>query len=203
MANSLAAIVILAAGQSSRMRGADKLLELVSGAPLIRRQAEMALSTGLPVWIALPTNRSMRVTALHGLPVKLVIVPDAEMGLAHSIRAANAAVPSDLSLLLLLADLPDITADDLRKLCLAADERPNSIVRATTDTGQPGHPIVLPASFRARLSLLTGDQGAKEILKQHVSDTVFVALAGKRALTDLDTPEQWAIWRTQRPRNAD
>ena len=36
-------ILILAAGQSRRMRGRDKLMEVVEGQPLIRRQAEMAL----------------------------------------------------------------------------------------------------------------------------------------------------------------
>ncbi len=192
------AIVILAAGQSSRMRGADKLIELISGIPLIRRQAEAAVATGLPVWIALPANKPMRVAALHDLPVKLVCVQDAALGMSHSIRAANAAVRVDWSVILLLADLPDITTDDLQKLYLAAQDQPNCIIRATTQSGQPGHPIIFPASFRAELGQLNGDQGARDILKKHVATTVMVALDGNRAITDLDTPEEWAEWRAQR-----
>lgn len=198
MEKTLAAIVILAAGQSSRMRGADKLLERISGVPLIRRQANTALAAGLPVWITLPINKPQRGAALQGLPVTLVSVADAEMGLACSIRAANAAVPPHLSLILLLADLPDIASGDLQKLYVAAQEKPDCIIRATTETGQPGHPIIFPAQFRAELNLLSGDQGARDMLKKHVGNTVFVALGGERALTDLDTPEQWAAWRAQR-----
>jgi molybdenum cofactor cytidylyltransferase len=199
----LTGIVILAAGQSSRMRGTDKLLEVVAGAPLIRRQAITALEVGLPVWITLPPNKPLRAAALEGLPVSLVYVPDAEMGLAHSIRAANSAVPSGWSIFLLLADLPDIEAQDLQKVYSAAKQSPNSIIRATTEAGLPGHPIVFPASYRAELGRLTGDQGAREILKKQAADTVFVRLPGERALTDLDTPEQWADWRAQRAADAD
>ena len=44
-------IVILAAGASSRMRGRDKLLELVDGVALLRRQVERALNTGAKVFV--------------------------------------------------------------------------------------------------------------------------------------------------------
>ena len=44
-------IVIPAAGQSTRMRGRDKLLEPIRGVPLIRRQAQAAAGTGADVLV--------------------------------------------------------------------------------------------------------------------------------------------------------
>ncbi|MEM9524908.1 MAG: nucleotidyltransferase family protein, partial [Pseudomonadota bacterium] len=48
------------------MRGRDKLLELVDGAPLLRMLASRALATGLPVWVVLPPARTARQAALEG-----------------------------------------------------------------------------------------------------------------------------------------
>ena len=190
-----AAILILAAGQSSRMRGADKMLESVEGQPLIRRQSQVALATGLPVWVTLPPDRPWRLAALQNLPLTVIKVADADQGLSRSIKAGNAAVPAGLSLILWLADLPEITKDDLLQLARAAQAAPDAIIRATTAAGKPGHPVVFASKFRAKLNTLAGDDGARDILRQHMSETIFVPLPGNRALTDLDTPEDWANWR--------
>jgi molybdenum cofactor cytidylyltransferase len=190
-----AAILILAAGQSRRMRGADKMLEDIEGQPLIRRQAEVALAAGLPVWVALPPDRTLRRAALRGLAVTLVEVPDAAKGLSFSIKAGNAAVPADMAMILWLADLPEITREDLGRLARAAQGAPTAIIRATTAAGRPGHPIVFPPALRTELAALTGDYGARDVLKQYSAATVFVPLPANRALTDLDTPEDWAAWR--------
>ena len=49
-------ILILAAGQSSRMRGRDKLLEPVDGVPKLRRLAIECLSQSDAVFVALPQS---------------------------------------------------------------------------------------------------------------------------------------------------
>jgi molybdenum cofactor cytidylyltransferase len=192
------AILILAAGQSSRMRGADKMLELVDGEPLIRRQARLAFATGLPVWVTLPPDQPLRAAALAGLPVTAVVVETASLGISQSIIAGSTAIPADHGVLLWLADLPEIETADLQRVVVAAKAAPSAIVRATADDGKPGHPVYIPALLRRELTLLNGDDGARELLKRHVTETVFVHLPGKRALTDLDTPEAWAQWRARR-----
>ena len=48
------AILILAAGRSSRMQGRDKLLEPVGGAPLVATLVARARKTGAKVFVALP-----------------------------------------------------------------------------------------------------------------------------------------------------
>ena len=68
-------IIILAAGASSRMRGRDKLLELVEGDPLLRRQAQMVRDvTSGPVIVALPPMPHPRYAVLKGLDVTLSLI---------------------------------------------------------------------------------------------------------------------------------
>lgn len=194
-----AAILILAAGKSSRMRGADKLLEKVDGQTLIRRQVLVALATGLPVWVALPPDIPQRAAAIQDLDCTLVHVGDADLGISRSIIAGNQAIPAHCSMILWLADLPDVTSGDFQTLLTVAKSAPTSIVRATSGSGKPGHPVLFPKAIRAELANLSGDEGARAVLGRHVDATVFVPLPDQRALTDLDTPEDWSLWRANNP----
>jgi CTP:molybdopterin cytidylyltransferase MocA len=102
------------------------------------------------------------------------------------------------ALLLLLADMSEIEADDLRALLSAAARADGgTVVRAATGDGRPGHPVVFLRDQFDRLRRLKGDTGAREVIAN--ADAVhLVPLAGDRALVDLDTPEQWDAWRKPR-----
>lgn len=190
-------ILLLAAGASARMRGRDKLLEEIDGAPVLRRQARAALAAGGPVLVSLPTNRPARLAALQGLAVQHVFVDDADEGMAASIRAGVAALPGGAAgVAILPADMPELTADDLEAVLYAFATHETQAVRAVSDTGQAGHPVVFPARLFAALAKLRGDQGARRVLAGET--TITVPLPGDHALTDLDTPEDWAAWRAAR-----
>ncbi len=190
-------ILIPAAGASSRMRGSDKLLEEVEGKPLLRRQAIMALATGCAVVVTLPPDRPARGAALDGLAVTRVIVPDAALGLSVSLAAGLAAIGPAPAVIVLLADLPEISAEDLNHLVARHRDLPEAILRATAQDGTAGHPVLFPAWVLPELGAMTGDSGARALLRGHADRVVAVALADRRAVTDLDTPEDWAAWRAR------
>ena len=191
-------ILILAAGASARMGGADKLAEPVAGVALLRDRATAALATGEPVHIALPGQGHPRAGLVTDLPVTLHPVPDATHGLAHTLRAAVAALPSCQRFLVLLADLPEITTTDLRTVLDAPARAPQArIWRGATATGQPGHPVLFDSSLRPAFATLTGDTGAEAIIRAHQAETVLVPLPGQHARRDLDTPADWAAFRAE------
>lgn len=180
------------------MRGGDKLLEDVGGAPLIRHAALAALGTGLAVTVTLRPDRPERAQALEGLSLARVTVPDAGDGMAASLRAGVAALPPDTPVAVLLADMPEIGTEDLDRLVAAfAEAGGDTVVRAASADGQPGQPVIFPARLRHALLALSGDTGGRDILRH---ETVhLVPLPGRRALTDLDTPEDFAAWRGSPP----
>ena len=185
-------ILIPAAGSSSRMRGADKLLELINNEPLLRRIAHAALTVTPDVIVTLRVNDPDRSTALQGLPVRILTVPDAASGMAASLRAGALHAKTD-ALMILPADMPDLTAADLQTMAAAQAQTPGTILRATDASGTPGHPVILPAALYSELAELQGDQGAREILTRH--KVHLIPLPGTHATTDLDTPEDWAAYR--------
>ncbi|MFZ0100224.1 MAG: NTP transferase domain-containing protein, partial [Gemmobacter sp.] len=131
-------ILILAGGASSRMRGADKLLERIDGQPQLARIAQAALATGLPVRVALPPDRPDRHAALHDLSVQIVTVPDAATGMAATIRAGAAGWPG--AIMILPADMPEISAQMLGVMVEQHRAHPDMILRGASGP-TPGHPV--------------------------------------------------------------
>lgn len=189
-------IIIPAAGASSRMGGRDKLLEDVTGVPLLRRQVLRALETGCDVIVALPPDGDARLGTLAGLDVRGVSVRDAKEGMAASLRAGEAAAAPGDALMILLPDMPDLTTEDLDTLLRAQAVTPGRVFRGSGSGGVPGHPVILPARLRARVGTLSGDVGARDVIADE--DVGLVPLPGRNAMTDLDTPEAWAVWRAAR-----
>lgn len=190
-------ILLPAAGASARMRGADKLLETLGGTPLLARQAARALETGARVIVTLRPGDTARAAALRPLAcarLALVDVPDAAEGMAASLRAGIAALPPGAEAVMILPpDMPDLTTEDLARVIDARAAHPDAILRATSADGRPGHPVIFPARLFPAIAALRGDTGARVILA--AESPVSIALPGSHALTDLDTPEDWAAWR--------
>lgn len=180
------------------MGGSDKLLEKVDNKPILRHITAVATSTACPVFVALPAASSQRLKALAGLAVTQVEVEDAGQGMSASIRAGIGVLPkSATGAMMVLADMPDLNRADLALLLDRFAANPDRVIRATDTTGEPGHPVIFPARLFSDLMKLSGDAGARDML---ISETIItVALPGRHATTDLDTPEQWLAWRRANP----
>lgn len=190
------AVALLAAGRARRMRGRDKLLEPLEGTPLLRCLAERILAAGTAsLAVTLPPDDRERAEALKGLALVQLSVPDAEEGMAASIRAAARwalSLHAD-GLMICPADMPELTSGDFAVLS-AAFRKEGPPLRATASDGKPGHPVVFPALLLSDLLAVSGDQGARSLLLAHPPQSV--ALPAKHATTDLDTPEDWQRWRS-------
>jgi molybdenum cofactor cytidylyltransferase len=187
-------ILVLAAGASSRMRGRDKLLEPVTGKPLLLKVVETAVATGAPVVITLPPLSEARRAILTGLPVTLVEVPDAAQGMSRSISGGIAAIgpEGDAGLMILPADMPGFSTEALADLISRFQSEPDLIFRGAAADGTPGHPVIFPHDLWADLAAVTGDEGGQSVLRRHRDRVRLVPLPEDMALLDLDTPEAWA-----------
>lgn len=195
-------VILLAAGSSSRMRGADKLMETVGDAPLLRRSAEVLLASQADeVLVVLRPDDTARRAALDGLDVKLIENPQAAEGMGASIRAGIAAAAPDAGgALVALADMPDIVAKDINALIAAYDaEEGREIIRAADPDGAPGNPVLFGRRFFEPLRGLEGDEGARSILAANADLVRLVRLSSYASRVDLDTPEAWAEWRAKQP----
>jgi CTP:molybdopterin cytidylyltransferase MocA len=196
-------ILIPAAGAARRMRGADKLMEPVGGETALRRAVRLACGTGHPVYVTLPQggpHAAPRRGELSGLPVTALPLPDAHEGMAASLRAGARAAGAAEGLMVHLPDMPGLTGEDLSALLEVFASEPTCATRAASADGRAGHPVILPQRLFPALLVLTGDEGARRAMAGE--EVNLVPLEGDRAVTDLDTPEEWAAWRAEVARDA-
>jgi molybdenum cofactor cytidylyltransferase len=191
--------VLLAAGSSSRMGGADKLIMDAGEAPLIRRAAEALTSADVDeVIVVTRRDDEARRDALDGVSgLRFVENLAAAEGMGASIRAGMTAVdPAADAVLISLADMPDIRGADINRLIAGYSvDDGREIIRAATESGTPGNPVLFGRRFFELLATSEGDEGARRILAAHADLIEFVRLSGEAAKVDLDTPEDWKAWR--------
>lgn len=182
--------VLLAAGRSSRMGGPNKLMADFAGEPLLRRTARQVLASRVRRTVVVLGHQAERAAAaLDGLDVRIVVNPDHATGLSSSLKAGIAALPAEAAgALVVLGDMPGVTADDLDRLVAAFEAAGGlSIVRATFN-GKRGNPVILPRPLFAGVETLSGDTGARHIVESGAAEIVDVEI-GEGAFLDVDTPE--------------
>ena len=185
------AAVILAAGQSTRMGGPNKLLAEIGGRPLVRIAAEEALaSRARPVIVVTGHQREKVEAALDGLPVQRVHNPDFADGLSTSLRAGLAALPDDVDgAVVCLGDMPQVRSHLVDRLIAAFDPERGALVVVPTIDGKRGNPVVWSRRFFPELMALEGDVGARNLIGRYPEAVAEVPLTDTAALVDVDTPE--------------
>jgi molybdenum cofactor cytidylyltransferase len=169
-------VAVLAAGRATRF-GGGKLEADCAGKPVGRWVLDTVAEAGL--------GPGLVVTGPEGMSFagewRTLVNPEPGEGLGSSLAlAARAARDADAAtLLILLADMPLVTADHLRRLVSrtapAATRHPD---------GRPGVPALLDLPLIERAASLTGDRGAGPLL---AGATVLDAPPGM--LRDVDTIE--------------
>ena len=201
MAQHQIALLFLAAGASSRMRGSDKLLKEIDGVPLLQRTLDEALKLNFPVYVTLPVNDTERKLIVSKTNAAIIEVKDAYLGMGQSIAAGLIETTKNLnfqSLAICPSDLPGLSADALRKLINFFLKNPEMICRPTKiGKSKMGHPVIFPKKYFEELKLVKGDMGARNILYKNENDLNRFESDDDSYFVDLDTPEDFNNWEEQ------
>jgi len=190
--------LFLGAGASTRMRGSDKLLQKIDGVPLIQRTLNEALKLKFPVFITIPINNTERKLIISKTNAVIVEVPDADLGMGHSIAKGTYEITQNLnirSLAICPADLPNLGVKSLKNLINFFLKRPELICRPTQfRTSKFGHPVIFPKKYFEELKLIKGDIGARKIINKTGQFINSYETEDESYFLDLDTPEDFSNW---------
>jgi molybdenum cofactor cytidylyltransferase len=186
------AILILAAGQSSRLGSPKQLLEY-HGTSLIRTVAQTALNSEIgSVTIVLGANADKIRNELEIPDLSLIENSDWQEGMASSIRAGVKAItdqqPDTDGIMILVCDQPHLEEDILKQL-LQVQRDTGLPVAASVYEGKTGTPAIFHKSFFPQLMELKGDTGARKLFSEYSDQVALVPF--EKGIIDIDTKEDY------------
>jgi len=193
------AALILAAGRSSRMGGANKLLTEVEGRAMVARAVDAALaSRARPVLVVVGHEASRLKAAIGDRPVTVVENPAFATGMASSLKAGLQALPGEIdAVVVCLADMPRVGPEVLDRLISAFNPLEGRAICVPTWEGKRGNPVLWARRFIPEMIALAGDVGARHLIGQYGELVAEVAMPDDGVLLDIDTPEALAHLRQQ------
>jgi molybdenum cofactor cytidylyltransferase/nicotine blue oxidoreductase len=117
-----------------------------------------------------PVTVVLGARAAEALPlvpdgVTAVVAEDWAEGMSASLRAGLAALGNSDAVVLSLVDLPDVTAEVVRRVVVGAGR---STLSRAAYAARPGHPVVIGRDHWAGVAAsATGDFGARHYLDAH------------------------------------
>jgi len=186
-------IIILAAGNSSRL-GEPKQLLRYNSKSLIWHVAEEAVTAiGNPVIIVTGSNHELIFNEINTLPVQLVYNENWQQGMAFSISTGlNALLNTHSSMsgvIIAVSDQPFVTAALFSDLIKIAESTSKGIAASSYDDTL-GTPVLFQKQYFEHLLNLKGSEGAKKLLKLFKEDVAKVPFPLGRI--DIDTKEDYA-----------
>ncbi len=193
MAGTITALV-LAAGQSRRMGGANKLLCPVDGTPMLTRVVDSALKSRANPVIVVTGFEDRRVRhALEGREVTFVHNPDYAQGMATSLGRGVKAAPRDTGgIIVCLGDMPHVAAAHIDRLIATHAADSECAICVPVFDGRRGNPVLWDRRFFAGLAAIEGDTGGRALLKRYADCVCTVEMEDSAILGDVDTPEDLA-----------
>ncbi len=185
------AAVVLAAGQSRRMGGSNKLLHEFDGEAIVVRTADTALSTQAdPVVVVLGHEADRVRTALAGRHLAFVENPDYASGMSTSLACGLNALPESVEgAVICLGDMPLVGAGEIDRLIAGFDPDGGRMIGVPTYRGKRGNPVLIARRLFPEALAIAGDIGARHLLGTNPDWVYEVAVESHGVLTDADTPE--------------
>jgi molybdenum cofactor cytidylyltransferase len=185
------AIVILAAGQSSRLGSPKQLLQF-NGKSLLRHSVEEALQTRLPVIVVVGANSQLIKDELKNLNITIEENKRWHEGMSTSLQCGLAAAKNLKNeidgIIFMVSDQPFVSATLLTNLLKAQDESGLPIA-ASGYAGALGTPVLFHKFFFDELMNLRGDTGARKLIEKYKN--LATEISFPEGVIDIDTVEDY------------
>jgi molybdenum cofactor cytidylyltransferase len=178
------AVLILAAGTSSRLTQAKQLLEY-KGLTLLENAVKKALTFTLNVYVVLGHEKQKCEEKLKNYKVNILFNEDYSLGMGSSISFGIKALEEFENTLIMLCDQPFIPLSHFGNL-VKNKNKEKIVTSLNFENSKKSVPSIFPKKYYKQLEQLNEDFGARYLLQ--TQETIDIKLE-KRYFVDIDTIE--------------
>ena len=180
--------ILLAAGQSKRIRGENKLLKKYKGKILINHILKSLITSKVNKIIIVlgHENRKIKKIALKSKKIIFVFNSNYARGISTSIKCGIKKISKkNIGFLITHADMPLVTKTIVNTLCSALKNK-NKEIFVPVYKKKIGNPLAFKYSMIKSLKKIKGDRGAKKLIRSNKSKVQLVKMKSKSILIDFD-----------------
>jgi len=193
--------ILLAAGESSRMKGENKLIKKIKGIPLINYSIKNILASSVDEIVVVTGYESEKVENIIGKhkKIKFVYNKDFKNGISSSIKKGLNTISNKAeAFFICLGDMPNVNQNIYNKLIKSRFnynkklklEHKKEIIIPTFD-GKNGNPVLFSKFMKDKIMLIEGDSGAKNIIELNKNKVLNVSFDNEAVILDFDIQEHF------------
>ena len=183
--------ILLAAGQSKRMNGENKLTKEIQGIPLIKLSVKNILASSIDELIIVLGHQKETIEKLidKDEKIKFVFNKDFESGIASSIKTGlNNLSEKTEAFFICLGDMPMVNPNIYNQLIKSINKRE---IIVPTYKGQQGNPVLFAKSMKEKIINISGDVGAKKILELNKDKILNLEINDQCVTKDFNTQDSF------------
>ena len=180
--------ILLAAGQSKRVKSENKLIKIYKKISLINHSLKALQKSKVNKIIIVLGHQYKNVKKIIKNNKKNVLIynKNYKKGMAFSIKAGLKKVSSkDKGFIIVQSDMPFIKSSDINKICSSIKSK-KFLVHALKHRNKTGNPIGFDISILKKFKKLRGDVGAKFMVKRLKNETKFIKINNPKSFKDFD-----------------
>ncbi len=180
--------ILLAAGQSKRLKGENKLIKNFKNRPLINHILNSLIKSKVnKIIIVLGyQNKQLRRIIKKNNKNIFVINKKFKLGISTSIKSGLRKISKkDKGFIIVQSDMPFIKSSHINKIYDSIKKR-QSLVHALKFKSKVGNPIGFDISVVKKFKKIKGDVGAKFMVKRLRKNTNFIKVSSNRIFKDFD-----------------
>jgi|TARA_B100000959_G_scaffold21505_1_gene20869 molybdenum cofactor cytidylyltransferase len=180
--------ILLAAGESKRFKGENKLIKKFKNKPLINHSLKALVKSKVNKIVIVLGYQNKEIKKIIKKNKKNIFVINKKfrLGMSSSIKVGLRKISKkDKGFIIIQSDMPFIKASDINKIYDSILKK-EYLVHALKFKTKLGNPIGFNISVLSKFRKIKGDIGAKFLVKRLKKNTNFIRVSSNKIFKDLD-----------------
>ena len=180
--------ILLAAGQSKRMKSENKLIKLYKDKPLINYSLNVLKKSKVNKIIIVLGHQHKELKKIIKRNKKIIFTynKNYKRGMASSIKTGLKKISkNDKGFIVAQSDMPFVKQSDINKICRSINSK-KFLVHALKYKTRVGNPIGFDSSLIKKFKNIKGQFGAKFMVKRLKNRTNFIKTMSIKSFKDFD-----------------